>query len=372
MPTWEQICARRVTRHGITEPLNGVGGKMGVDVAFAAGVMCGAHAQVLPAAELSICLRLQAATRVDVAEALWSSRTLIKSYGPRGTVHLLPARDLPMWTGALSSIPSRSGLPPTARLTEEQIDATVAAIGAALGAGPLTIEELNAEVIDRTGRWAAEATTPDFGGVAPRWRQALGVAANRGVLCFGPNRGRKVTYTRPPDFTPIEPAAAVRQLVTAYLRAYGPATPAHFAKWLAAPASWAEAALRGFQPTEHGHVVPGDDEWPDAGKPELRMLPYFDAYTIGAQPRDRVFAHADRALAHGQAGVYPVLLLGGTVCGIWHQRRSHDKLTLTVEPFGRLDSGRRRQLDEQVERIAAISEANVEMRIGEVASAPHK
>ncbi|MEO3804545.1 crosslink repair DNA glycosylase YcaQ family protein [Nonomuraea sp. B1E8] len=38
-------------------------------------------------------------------EALWSERTLVKTYGPRGTVHLLPARDLPRWVSAMSSMP---------------------------------------------------------------------------------------------------------------------------------------------------------------------------------------------------------------------------------------------------------------------------
>ena len=37
--------------------------------------------------------------------ALWEERTLVKTFGPRGTIHLLPAADLPMWTGALSALP---------------------------------------------------------------------------------------------------------------------------------------------------------------------------------------------------------------------------------------------------------------------------
>src|SRR2546430_11134802 len=35
--------------------------------------------------------------------ALWQDRSLVKTFGPRGTVHLLPAADLPMWT-----VPRRS------------------------------------------------------------------------------------------------------------------------------------------------------------------------------------------------------------------------------------------------------------------------
>src|SRR6266704_1985232 len=70
-----------------------------------AGQLCGAHAQVLSAAEFSIGRRIAGATRADVQRALWQERSLVKTFGPRGTIHLLPTADLPLWTGALSALP---------------------------------------------------------------------------------------------------------------------------------------------------------------------------------------------------------------------------------------------------------------------------
>lgn len=52
--------------------------------------LCGAHAQILSAAELSIGLRNASADREDARRALWQDRTLVKTFGPRGTAHLLP------------------------------------------------------------------------------------------------------------------------------------------------------------------------------------------------------------------------------------------------------------------------------------------
>ncbi len=98
--TWAGVTARRMARHALAEPATDL------DPAGVAGVLCGAHAQVLSAAELSIGRRIAGATRADVQRALWQDRTLVKTFGPRGTVHLLPAADLPMWTGALSALPS--------------------------------------------------------------------------------------------------------------------------------------------------------------------------------------------------------------------------------------------------------------------------
>jgi hypothetical protein len=80
----------------------------GTDPAEIAAVICGAHAQVLSAADLSLALRIQAGTPTTVRQVLWKEHRLIKTSGPRGTVHLLATDDLPMWMAALSAIPAHS------------------------------------------------------------------------------------------------------------------------------------------------------------------------------------------------------------------------------------------------------------------------
>jgi hypothetical protein len=73
-------------RHALAEPASGLG------PAEVAGLLCGAHAQVLSAADLSIGRRIAGATRTDVRRALWQERSLVKTFGPRGTIHLLPTK----------------------------------------------------------------------------------------------------------------------------------------------------------------------------------------------------------------------------------------------------------------------------------------
>ena len=88
--------------------------------------LVGVHAQVMSAAELSIGLRTRSRTRADVRGALWTDRTLVKTRGPRGTVHLLAAEDLPIWTGALSAVPAGSNpFRPDVRMTPGQTDEVV-------------------------------------------------------------------------------------------------------------------------------------------------------------------------------------------------------------------------------------------------------
>jgi len=378
---WSEVTARRMARHALTEPASDLG------PADIARVLCGVHAQVLSAAELSIGRRIAGATRADVLRALWEDRTLIKTFGPRGTVHLLPATDLPTWTGALSALPSSVPThPDPVRFTANQESGVITAIGDALADAELTVDELTEAIVHRTGPWAGERTMDAFQDKWPRWRQLTSTAAHRGVLCFGPNRGREVTYTNPhrwlPGFQPVAGDAALRTLVRRYLYAYGPATPQHFARWLNIPPRHAvelfDELAGELQPVvfegEPGWTLVGDTGVPQQPHRGVRLLPYFDAFVVVGQPRTRLYpgAAARRALTpSGQAGNYPVLLVDGVVGGVWHQRRTGRKLEITVEPLRELTATQRRQLNDEVELVGAVMEAKPRLTVGTVSVGPH-
>jgi hypothetical protein len=380
--TWAQVRARRLERHGLATPVDGDP----VDVApSVVRGMCGAHAQVLSAGELSVALRIAAAGRADVQAAVADRHTLVKTFGPRGTVHLLPVQDLPMWTGALSTLPEHSPFTDDIRMTAEQTEAVLAGIATVLADAELTVDELTEALADTVGAWAADPVMPAFQDLWPRWRQATSLAAHRGVLCFGANRGRKVTYTSPhrwlPGLRPLPGRAAVSALLRAYLHAYGPARPRDFAQWLAAPRGWAAGVFDSLAGELdrvdvdgiEGWVVAGDLEVPAEPPGGLRLLPYFDAYAVGSHPRERVYPGraAERALAGSQAGNFPVLLIDGTVAGVWHQRRAGKRLAVTVEPLAPLSAARRRELTTQVLRVAEILGGTPELTIGPVSVGPH-
>ena len=379
--TWSGVTARRMARHALAAPATDLG------PAGVAGVLCGAHAQVLSAAELSIGRRIAGATRTDVQRALWAERTLVKSFGPRGTIHLLPAADLPMWTGALSALPSSvPAHPEGVRFTPEEAAEVIAAIGDVLADTELTVDELTEAIADRAGPWAVEETMAAFQGMWPRWRQLTSTAAHRGMLCFGPDRGRKVTYTHPqrwlPGFRPEDGDTALRMLVMRYLYAYGPATPQHFAKWLGIPPRYA-AGLFGKLSGElervdcdgaPGWTVAGDTGTPPRAHRGIRLLPYFDSYVVAGQPRERLYpgAAAARALTPaGQAGNYPVLLVNGVVGGVWHQRRSGRKLAITVEPLRELTAAQLRQLGDEADLVSTVMEATATLTVGTVTAGAH-
>jgi hypothetical protein len=378
--TWAQVSARRMGRQRLVSPL------AGATPADAVAAMCGAHAQVLSAAELSVGLRLAGTTRSDVRDALLEERSLVKTFGPRGTVHLLPARDLPMWVGALPALPKpRSPFADDVRLTDEQTELVLAAIADALDETVLTVDELTAAIVERVGPWAGDLVMPAFQGMWPRWRQALALAGTRGVLCFGPTRGRNVTYTSPrrwlPRLVPQPAGVAVDGLLRSYLWAYGPVSHEHLATWLSTSAAWAAERLAGLGAEVEQVEVEGSVGWqlaaddvPAGGPTGVRLLPYFDAYVVACQPRQRLFrgAAAQRALSPtGQAGNFPVLLVDGTVGGVWHLRRSGRKATLTVEPLVALGARQLRLLDDEAARVGEVLEATVSLAVGPVTVGAH-
>ena len=133
---WGGVSARRAARSHLTEPA------AKVTPASIASLLCGVHAQVLSAAELSIGRRIAGTTRTDVQRALWNERSLVKTFGPRGTVHIVAATDLAMWTGALSALPSSVPRHPRlVRFEPDQADEVIAAIANSLADGPLTVDD---------------------------------------------------------------------------------------------------------------------------------------------------------------------------------------------------------------------------------------
>ena len=93
--TWDQARERRLKRNFLTKPA------ARKNLAAAVGDLCCVQAQVLSAAELGIGLRVSLADQDTVRDALWKRRSIVKTYGPRETLHIVPSQELSMWMAAL-------------------------------------------------------------------------------------------------------------------------------------------------------------------------------------------------------------------------------------------------------------------------------
>ena len=150
--------------------------------------ICGLHAQLMSSAELSLWARIEGLERGAVNDALWKRRKLVKLWGVRGTLHLLPAAELGIWLSALGTITNRG------MTGHKEIDALSDAIGEAVDGRALTREELALEVEQRTG----EPQLAEY--VRFSWGSYLKPASFRGLLCFAPSDDSRVRFTSPASF----------------------------------------------------------------------------------------------------------------------------------------------------------------------------
>ena len=339
--TWPQVHAFRLARHHL------VGRAPKKDLARVVGDVGGVQAQVMSAAELQVAVRVNC-TVDDVRAALWKKKTLVKTWLMRATLHLVPSKDLPLFSAAMSMYGMRNTNAwfKWMQITEPELMDLIDAIGRALDGHALTREELIAKVGKGRSERIQLAMKSGWGGV-------LKPVARNGLLCFGPSRGQSVTFVRPKDWLgswrEADPDDALIEVARRYLRAYGPATKSDFTRWWGTWRGVGNAAWAGLA----GELVPVSIEGQRvdmlAGdlqhipEPEqassVQMLPAFDPYLMGHNSRDHLLDAAYRSRVSRTAGwISPVVLIDGRVAATWSHQVVKKTLRITVEPFRRLPS----------------------------------
>ncbi|MGH9276962.1 MAG: winged helix DNA-binding domain-containing protein [Acidimicrobiales bacterium] len=379
--TWAQVAAWRARRHHLVERAP-AGDMLGV-----VGRLGGMHAQVMSSAELSLWARVEGLGPEDVPDALWERRTLVKTWAMRGTLHLLPSAEYPLWQAALSRYDhyEKPGWFRGFRVTKEEMDRAWAAGAEALDGDPLTRAELVEAIVAQTG-------SPEVGEkIASGFGSLLKPLSYRGQLCFAPNAGRNIRFTRPSRWLAgvtgpaVAPDDAAREVTRRFLAAYGPATREDYAHWWGVITPAAAGRLIAALGDEAVTVDVGGPAWPErrrgpmsvlaanvddlaAAKParSVRLLPAFDQYVISASP------HAERLLPgdelrpriyRPQAWLSPVVAVDGRFAGVWRHEQKGGRVTVAVEPFASLPAWARRGVRDEAGRLAEFLGGRLDLSI---------
>jgi hypothetical protein len=372
--SFEQVRGWRLQRHHL---LARAGRDQALDVV---GDVLGVHAQVMSAAELTLGARLDGIGPQLVRDLLWEDRALVKTWCMRGTLHLLPAREYPLWAAALSGR-THWELAPWLKfhgITQNEMQYVIRAVTGALDGHGVTREELAARVGQDLGTHLREK-------LLEGWGSLLKPVAYAGQLCFGPNRGRNVTFVRPDHWLGTasrsrvgsrqeapDPDEALKQIARRYLHAYGPASHQNFVQWWGTSQARARVLFASIGEELAGVRTEGQTAWalsddleamlaaPDPRS--VRLLPGFDAYTVGFQPRSALVADRFKDRVFRTAGwISPVLLVDGAVAGVWELQTKGGAATATVRPFGRLRPGARREMRNEVERLSEFLQRPVRL-----------
>jgi len=366
--TWPQVHAFRLERHHLQDRASAR------DLARVVGEIGGAQAQVMSAAELQVAVRVDCQVG-DVRDALWKDRALVKTWLMRGTLHLVRAEDLPLYSAAMRGrwMRMRPSYLKFMQITESEFWKLEEEIGAALDGRPLTREELIARVGKGKSPRIHELLRSGWGGI-------LKPAARSGLLCFGPSRGQSVTFVSPRawlrGWRTLDPDEAIVEAARRYLHAFGPATKTDFARWWGAWPGVANAAWSGLAKElapvsvegARVDILEADLDALRRARIERRvqLLPAFDPYILGHASRSHLVPSAFAPRVSRTAGwISAVVLVDGRVAGTWTHTLAGKTLRVTVDPFSRLRPAMAAEVKIRAHELAAALGANrVEVTVG--------
>ena len=366
--TWDQVNAWRLSQHCLTQRLGPP------DFIQAVTRTGGIQAQVMSAAEMAIGARVDGLSPKDVQSVLWQDRTLIKTWAMRGTLHLIPAGELPLYVAARSLYDTLNWTYyfEYYGINHSQLETYLAAAPDLLGAEPMSREQLAAVLAKETGVTELQSLI-----LSKSWGTPFKPLADRGYLCFGPNNGRNVTFVNPRkwmgEWQPLEPYAALQEIARRYLRAYGPATVKEFAHW------WAMGlipAKKLFQSLEDELEAVDVEGWPALALKEtiepmqnsvtagsVNLLPFFDAYVLGigrgADIEPLLPKPYQRLVYRPQGWISAVVLVDGYIRGVWEYKNLRSQTIVKVRLFSPTSDLVWQGIEAEAERLGAFLNTKV-------------
>ncbi len=318
-----------------------------IGVAQVVKEVCGIQAQDASAATLAVRSRSVGLVVTDVEQARVHDRSIIRTWGPRGTLHLLASDDIgwllpllgPVFVAGDRRRREELGLSEDICVRSMRIIRNVLA-----EQGPLTRAELMEHLATNGIRLEGQARP-----------HLLARAALEGLICLGPDRGTEPTYVLLNDWIDhdrtghsLSEDEAYAELTRRYLSAYGPATPGDQAAWSGLPLSKTRSAWQRLESELLEIETAGSTFWmlkTQAARldelptpiPIVRLLPRFDIYLLGYQKRD--LAVPSQYAKHINAGggiVHPAVLVDGRTVGTWKGKREKSHLVVMMEPFEQL------------------------------------
>ena len=285
-----------------------------------AGGLCGIQAQYAANAVHALSIRANSADLTG----------FVKSWTLRGTLHLFPEKDLPLFfpEGRLDFFDTPYGqwrYGHGCEVSKDRMGFFALVVEGALSDEPITRDQLKA--LCREQGMTADEEPWVFDG----WGGVIRMLAEGGRLCLSASENR--AYIRCPAFAPMEITAARTELVRRHLTHYGPVTlrdMAYFFRW---PQRELKAYLQALScqtltcdgRTYYYITVPS--RLPAI--PKCLFLAGFDPLLLGYEKKETPFLPPEhlKKIFNNTGIVFPALLMDGTVQGKWKEQPRHVEVT---------------------------------------------
>ncbi|MCX6085899.1 MAG: winged helix DNA-binding domain-containing protein [Caldiserica bacterium] len=364
-PAALQITARQarafaLARGGISQPF--------AEPVAAVRAMIAVQAQYATSVPFAIHARCPSAPNGWTEQALMTQRSLVKTWCLRGTLHALAADDLALLTGAFT------GYHHSVERVVQQMSGIDAATWHAIERD--TMQALVHGPLDRT---ALHAAVPGLRNVPwIGWGEDVKDLAYQGELLMVGSKGPRPVFARRDtwlprlDFHPMSTAAAHKELLMRYLRAFAPAALADITHWSGLPNAALRDVMRSspslfvtvtMNETERPLVALAEDvdalTGPLPDVPQVTLLPKFDALMLAWIDPSRVLDRKDHPAVYRPAGqIEAVVLLRGRAAATWRVKQTPDRTHITVTPIRHISTRARKQVTTEFERLGAWSGAS--------------
>ena len=336
------------------------------DVADAVRRVGALQAQSTPAVRMAVRARTHGLTQADFDDAVATSRTVVRTWLMRGTIHLVAAEDAGWMVDLIGpSVRARSQRRrEQLGLTDELCERALAALPQILaGASPMPLSQVMTQLAERS-------VAIDTSGQAPTHLMVL--AATHGLVCRGPAAGREPAFVLSDHWIAPGPRLdrdeALARLARLYLAGRGPATVADFVTWSALPAADCRLAfdLLASELLEVDAAgtamvaLAGTDLTPPA-QTAVRLVGMWDEYLLSHRSRELILAPAvaDRILVGGV--IQAAVVVDGRVAGQWRLQGTGRRRRLVVEAFTRLSRPVHRAIEAEADDIGRFLGADIEV-----------
>lgn len=313
------IIERRLRSHRLAAPAP--------SIAAAATHMLATQAQEFWGGRWALAARTRGTPTVSDVDAEFDRGELVRSWTMRGTIHVIPARDLP-WVLSVTAERQLRAAAATHRgegIDDAEVARAERAVRAGLvGGGRLTRKELF-DVLEAAGVSTA----------GQRGYHLLVSLSLRGIVCQGPVVPREGGPSREQYIVLSDewlreaafPADPLAEMFARFIASHGPAGARDFAWWSGLPLGTARAAeaaasdrlVQAAEDPEPQYVAAGPAPRRSPTAPEVVALPPFEEYFISY--RDRTVALAPQFLRQVGPGlngmVRPIILARGKIVGVW-------------------------------------------------------
>ena len=335
--------------------------------------MCGVQAQVMGPARLQLWTRNHALTRAGIEDALWKSRTLLKTSLMRQTLHLIPTDEFPLYIAALrpSRLAQAMRVMDRCGITRDESAAIIPLIMESLSAGPLSRPAIAAAIRPKASKamrfWMENS-----------W-SLVRLPVAEGLICYGRGEGDAIVFIRTDHWLPklklklMSATEAQCALFRKYLRAYGPATLHDFSHWAGISMqevrplrALVESELVEISGDKKNCLLLREDEAvlnrSPAAKGAIRLLPNFDSYLLAHREKDHLLsAKHYKRVYRNQGWISPVVLIDGAVAGVWSYKPQGKRIVVKIEPFGKLSRKDHAGIKHEAESLAGFFESELEI-----------